>query len=124
MVSAYIMNLGSKLWGKKWRTVIIWTLRDGPLRFSQIKLELPGCSVKMLTEALQDLEQNKIIVRKQYNMIPVKVTYELHKDMMPLIASQAVYRRALAEYFLARHKFYNLPEEVIRELKEELLPPK
>jgi hypothetical protein len=124
MLSAYIMNLGSKLWGKKWRTVIIWTLRDGPMRFSQIKLELPGCSVKMLSEALQDLENSDIIVRTQYNSIPVKVTYHLHVDTLPLIHAQVVYRAALAQYFISRQDYYDFPEEVIRELNEELLPPK
>ena len=119
MVSAYIMNLGSKLWGKKWRAVIIWTLRNGPLRFSEIKRELHGCSVKMLSEALKDLEDTKIVIRTQFNTIPVKVTYELHIDTQPLINAQVVYRKSLAEYFILRSDFYDIPESIVKELKEE-----
>jgi DNA-binding Lrp family transcriptional regulator len=121
MISAYILNLGSHLWGKKWRMVIMYTLRDGPMRFSQIKTHLPGCSVKVLSECLQELEQNKIILRKQYSTIPVKVTYELYDDMGELMACQVVYRKALAGFFLTRAADFELSEEVIRQLKEEQL---
>jgi DNA-binding HxlR family transcriptional regulator len=124
MVSAYIMNLGVQLWGKKWRSVILWSLRDGPLRFSEIKLELPGCSVKVLSEALSELEGNQLIIRTQYNTIPVRVTYHLHEDTMPIIVAHRTYRKFLATFLLARTEQYKLSEEVTRELKEMLVSPK
>jgi DNA-binding HxlR family transcriptional regulator len=121
MLSAYIMNLASKLWGKKWRTVTIWNLRDGPLRFSQLKALVPTCSVKVLSEVLRELERNKLIVRKQYEGIPVKVTYELHPDTVPLIDAQRVYHKALITYFLKHAKRFELPKEIIKELESSLL---
>lgn len=121
MYSSYIMNLASELWGKKWRTVIIWNLRDGPLRFSQVKAQLPGCSVKVLSEVLKDLEGNQLIIRKQYSGIPVKVTYELHPDTVPLIDAQRVYHTSLTVYFLKHAKRFHLSKEMIAELETTLL---
>lgn len=117
MFSAYIMNLASELWGKKWRTVIIWHLRDGPLRFSEIKILLSDCSVKVLSEVLKDLEGNQLIIRKQYQGIPVKVTYELHPDTMPLVAAQNMYHDALTVYFLKHAIRFELPADIIEKLK-------
>lgn len=115
------MNLASDLWGKKWRTVTIWHLRNGPLRFSQIKVLLPGCSVKMLSEVLKDLEGNKLIIRKQYDGIPVKVTYELHPDTVPLINAQELYHATLSTYFLKHSKRFEIPLDIIKELETMLL---
>lgn len=112
------MNLAGDLWGKKWRTVTIWHLRDGPLRFSQIKILLPGCSVKMLSEVLKDLEGNQLIIRKQYDGIPVKVTYELHPDTTPLVDAQKVYHSALIVYFYKHAKQYEIPIVIVEELEK------
>jgi DNA-binding HxlR family transcriptional regulator len=117
MFSAYIMNLASDMWGKKWRTATIWHLRHGPLRFSQLKIQLPGCSVKVLSEVLKDLESNQLIIRIQYEGIPVKVTYHLHPDTVPLIAAQEIYHAALVVYFLKHKKRFNLPAHVVEELE-------
>lgn len=117
MYSAYIMNLASNLWGKKWRTITIWHLRNGPLRFSQIKSLLPTCSVKVLSEVLKELEGNKLIIRKQYDGIPVKVTYELHPDTVPLIDAQEVYHTALIAYFIKHAKRHQIPLDIIKEME-------
>jgi DNA-binding HxlR family transcriptional regulator len=118
MFSELLFNQANDLWAKKWRTEIIWVLRKSPMRFSQIKQQVPGCSVKMLSEALQDMEFKSIITRIQYNTIPVKVTYELHDDILLLIPSLVVYRQFLAGYFLTNRERYNITcIEDIRELE-------
>jgi DNA-binding HxlR family transcriptional regulator len=118
MFSELLFNQANDLWAKKWRTEIIWVLRKSPMRFSQIKQQVPGCSVKMLSEALQDMEFKSIITRIQYNTIPVKVTYELQDDVLLLIPSLVVYRQFLAGYFLTNRERYNITcIEDIRELE-------
>lgn len=121
MFSAHIMNLASDLWGKKWRTVTLWHLRNGPLRFSQIKSLLPTCSVKVLSEVLKELAENKLIIRKQYDSIPVKVTYELHPDTIPLMGAKEVYHTALIAYFVKHAKRYKIPLETLKEMESMLL---
>lgn len=117
MISAYLFNLANDLWAKKWRTEIIWTLRNGPLRFSEIKKNLPHCSVKVLSESLASMERDSLIIRTQYASIPVKVIYELHSDLTPLINSLHVYRNFLAVFVLTRKDQFNLTKEDIRKLE-------
>jgi DNA-binding HxlR family transcriptional regulator len=118
MFSELLFNRANDLWAKKWRTEIIWVLRKSPMRFSQIKQQLPGCSVKMLSESLQEMEEKDLLTRTQYSTIPVKVTYELQQDILPLIPSLVVYRKFLAGYFLTNREKFNITcLEDIRELE-------
>lgn len=61
-----------------WTTYILWQLRsNGPMRFGQLKKQMPTISAKMLTERLRMLEEAQILHREQENTIPPKVTYSL-----------------------------------------------
>ena len=112
MLTAYLLNTGSELFGKKWRMAILFYLNDGPKRFSEIKKELPQCSVKVLSEALADMERSNILVRKQYDGIPVKVTYEIHGDMAELNLIVHLYYKALVIYFKANSRDKNFPPDI------------
>jgi len=63
--------------GGKWKPLILWALRDGTLRFSQIEAELPGITQKMLTKQLRELEKDGLVSRKVYAQVPPKVEYSL-----------------------------------------------
>ncbi len=42
----------------------------------------------MLTKSLRELEENNLVIRKQYNTIPSKVEYSLSqrgKDLLPVL---------------------------------------
>jgi DNA-binding HxlR family transcriptional regulator len=61
-----------------WTTYILWLLRRrGPMRFGQLKKQMPSISAKVLTERLRMLEQVGIIDRHHEPTIPPKVTYSL-----------------------------------------------
>lgn len=119
-MNTLIANVGNKIFGRKWRIMIVFVLKDGPLRFSQIKNSLDGCSVKVLSESLQDLETHRIIVRKQYNTIPVKVTYELEKHVHPHIMVITGYLKFLNKHVYINQDLYKLPEEFYNRLEEDL----
>ena len=121
MLSAYLLNTGSELFGKKWRMAILFYLNDGPRRFSEIKKELPNCSVKVLSEALSDMERSKVLIRKQYDGIPVKVTYEMNTDMVELNIVLHVYYKALVIYFEGNYKEKKFPPEIISLLLRDKL---
>ncbi len=62
----------------KWKLRIIWELsQHGILRFNELQRCLEGISSVMLSKALGELEECKIIRREQYNEIPPKVEYSL-----------------------------------------------
>ena len=74
----------------KWQCVILWHLRLGPLRFGQLQRRLPGITQKMLSQQLLKLEQDFLLTKKIYPIIPPKVEYsltELGKSFIPILHS-------------------------------------
>ncbi|MBP2133266.1 DNA-binding HxlR family transcriptional regulator [Methanomicrobium sp. W14] len=63
--------------GGKWKLLIVITLRDGKLRYSEILHKIPEISDKMLVKQLRELEQDGIVERKVYAVVPPKVEYSL-----------------------------------------------
>lgn len=117
MLSTYILNAGAEIWGKKWRGAVLWYLRSGEeRRFSEIKRELDGCSVKVLSEVLRELEQNYLIIRTQYPTIPVKVTYKVDQQFIPIFDSIKNYVDQVGEYLYNNRSRYKLPPDVLCEL--------
>jgi DNA-binding HxlR family transcriptional regulator len=72
----------------KWKILILWYLSYKNLRFSDIMKRLPQVTQKMLTMQLRSLEEDKLIFRKVYPVIPPKVEYgltEVGKRIMPIL---------------------------------------
>lgn len=113
---SYILNTGAELVGKKWRAVIIWYLKDGPLRFSQLKRNIPEVSVKVLSEVLKEMEDNELLIRKQYDGIPVKVTYEIHPDAHDFIEANVVCTIKIGEYIIKNAKRLEVPCDIFNQL--------
>lgn len=114
MTTAQLLNLGSELWGKKWRVVVLFHLLDGPKRFSEVKALIPTCSVKVLSEVLDEMSKNQILERKQYSTIPVKVTYEIKQDVMELAMMIPDYKAKLEAYLVTQGHIYKLPKDLQR----------
>ena len=77
-----------KLVSGKWKLLIIWYLSNGCLRFSELKTKLPDCTQKMLTNQLRSLEDDGLVHREIYPVIPPKVEYsltDLGSKMIPLL---------------------------------------
>ncbi|MBX7180963.1 MAG: helix-turn-helix transcriptional regulator [Bacteroidia bacterium] len=76
-----------QLIGGKWKPIIMYCLRTDVRRFGEIGARIPSISRKVLTEQLKELEEDKLIVRKQFKEIPPRVEYsltELGKSMAPV----------------------------------------
>ena len=71
------VELSLDIIGGKWKIQIIWRLKDGSLRYGELRRSLPKVTHKMLTQQLRELEQDEIINRKVYPEIPPKVEYSL-----------------------------------------------
>lgn len=72
----------------KWKIMILWYLSYNVLRFSDIKKRLPQVTQKMLTQQLRSLEEDNLIYRTIYPVIPPRVEYgltELGKKIIPLL---------------------------------------
>ena len=68
----------SSLIGKKWHPVIVHRLLEGgPLGFNDLKRDVDGISSKVLSDSLEDLEDNDIVDREIVSEKPVRVEYSL-----------------------------------------------
>lgn len=63
--------------GGKWKCVVLWWLREGPKRFSELKQSVPGITQKVLTEQLRELEADGLVHREVYKEKPPRVEYSL-----------------------------------------------
>ncbi len=62
--------------GTRWRVNIVYALKNGELRFNDLKRET-GASSKTLSEKLDELENNNIIDRRVEKDSPIAVYYYL-----------------------------------------------
>ena len=76
--------------GGKWKVVILWYLKDGPKRFTELKEKLPYCSMKMYNQSLKELLEDDILIKTVYPEVPARVEYELSEfglTLLPIIVS-------------------------------------
>jgi DNA-binding HxlR family transcriptional regulator len=76
--------------GGKWKGLILYHLRDKPIRFNELKRMLPGITQRMLTRQLRELEADQVVHREIYPEIPPKVEYSLTgfgKTLTPVLSA-------------------------------------
>jgi DNA-binding HxlR family transcriptional regulator len=74
--------------GGAWTVNVIWSLRAGPRRFSELRLDIPPVSPKVLTTRLRELETRGVVRRDVKPTSPPSVEYELTElgaELVPAI---------------------------------------
>ncbi|WP_436524255.1 winged helix-turn-helix transcriptional regulator [Actinoplanes sp. HUAS TT8] len=61
----------------KWTLLIVATLDQGTLRFSDLVQQIPGISQRMLTLTLRNLERDGLVDREVFAEVPPRVEYTL-----------------------------------------------
>ncbi|MBW8744287.1 MAG: transcriptional regulator [Sphingomonas sp.] len=84
------MALALELVGERWVPLILRELMFGPRRFGEIKRGLPGVSANVLTQRLESLEANGVLVRRKLPPPASVQVYELtdwgYESEVPLAA--------------------------------------
>ena len=63
--------------GGRWKGVILFHLMEGTKRFNELHRLIEGCTQRMLTLQLRELEQDGVVLRTVYAEVPPKVEYSL-----------------------------------------------
>ena len=71
--------------GGKWKALILYHLRLGPRRFSDLKRLVTGISEKVLIQQLRELAAAEVLVRRDYQQVPPKVDYTMTPFGMTLV---------------------------------------
>ena len=83
--------------GSKWTAVIVHDLSEGPRRFSELERACPGISPRTLSERVDMLEQQGIVVRRSFPESPPRVEYALTKKgaaLLPIIGEMSKFGHA------------------------------
>lgn len=74
----------------KWKGLILWFLQSGTKRNSELCRLIPSITQKMLTQKLRELEEEGIVYRTVYPVVPPKVEYTLTEQgekLIPILES-------------------------------------
>ena len=75
--------------GGKWKILILCAINEGgTLRYGQLRRMIYGITNTMLANSLKELADCGLIVRHQYDEMPVRVEYELTdkgKSLIPIL---------------------------------------
>src|SRR6187402_3216321 len=61
----------------KWVTLVLCSLGESGLRYSELSRRIAGVSQKMLTQTLRNLERDGLVTRTVTATVPVRVDYAL-----------------------------------------------
>ena len=75
--------------GGKWKLPILCSLsQNGKSRYNELQHSIQGISNTMLSQTLKELERDRLIIRREYLEVPVRVEYELSeksKKLQPIM---------------------------------------
>ena len=78
-----------QLVGAKWKLIIIKELLKKEMRFVELKKKV-GCTAKVLTASLRELEEDGLVIRENYGTVQPKVEYyltEIGYTLRPVVDS-------------------------------------
>ncbi len=75
--------------GGKWKLPVLCSLSaNGASRYNELLHNVEGISNTMLSQTLKELERDRLITRKEYLEVPVRVEYEVSektKKLQPIL---------------------------------------
>jgi DNA-binding HxlR family transcriptional regulator len=81
--------------GGKWKMhILFWLWKTDVLRYGELKRVLGTITHKMLSDQLNQLEDDGLIIRKEYPQVPPKVEYSLSEkglSLMPVMQALCVW---------------------------------
>ena len=66
-----------RLLGGRYKSSILWALREGKLRYGELQRRVPQASAKMLSEQLREMCEDGLVSKTVYASVPPKTEYAL-----------------------------------------------
>lgn len=86
--------------GDKYKSLIIYHLKDGAQRSGELQKCITDISNRMFTYSIRALEKDNLVERKVYPVAPPKVEYQLTEDgksLIPIVLELTKWGEAFAE---------------------------
>jgi DNA-binding HxlR family transcriptional regulator len=81
--------------GGKYKMIIVYhLLRFGTLRFSELQKRMPSATAKMLTQQLRQLEEDGLVRREVFPVVPPRTEYSLTergKSLAPIASAMVIW---------------------------------
>lgn len=84
----------------KWKTIIIFQLRNGRQSFSKLQHSINGITQKMLLEQLHELKAFGLIDKFSYNGYPLKVEYFLTQQGEKMLSAIKIMQEIGIDYMV------------------------
>ena len=94
------MDVTMNFIGGKWKTVVLWYLKNKTYRFGELNKQIPDITEKMLSLQLKALEQDGIVKREIFPEVPLRVEYsltEFGKTLIPVLNEIAKWGKEYGE---------------------------
>ncbi|MDI1233309.1 MAG: winged helix-turn-helix transcriptional regulator [bacterium] len=94
------MDVTMHFLGGKWKTIVLWYLRNKTLRFGELKKQIPDMTEKMLSIQLKKMEADGLIKREVFVEVPLRVEYSLTdfgKSLTPILEAISKWGRHYGE---------------------------
>ena len=78
----------------RWTLLVMLALQEKTLRFSELRRAVGGVSERMLAQTLRYMEEDGLLIRKAYEVVPPHVEYRL----TPLGQQASIHVLALADW--------------------------
>lgn len=92
--------------GGKWKLIILWHLGiEGTKRFSELQKLIPTITQKILTNQLRELEEDQLVERTVYPVVPPKVEYKLTaygESLIPILKLMYDWGKDYGKHVLGR----------------------
>lgn len=117
------MEAALHIMGGKWKGVILFhLLKDGTLRFSELQRSMTSINQRLLTKQLRELEEDGLVIREVFPVVPPRVEYSLSdegRELNKLVLDLSLWGRK----WLERRGMKTAVEEKLDELKKLLGEP-
>jgi len=80
-----VLNKVIKIIGKRWVSEILLLIEKDVCRFSALKEKLDGISDNVLSKSLNELVRWKLLQKRIYQQVPLKVEYSLSENGQSLV---------------------------------------